>query len=419
MRPSIQLFILILSFTISIGFAQDLPRCAHLENEISRITEGTQRRKAFETFDQNFRTWTNEDTGGVFVIQVVVHVLHAVEDQTIGTGTNISRDQINSQIRILNEDFRKTFGSPGFNDHPDGADTEIEFCLAIRDPDGNESSGITRDTIHKTDLKYPQDDEYIKSKNYWPPTSYLNIYVIPSLTNNALGYAQKPWKFQSSPNTDGVVIVHRFFGDVGSVEFQGNPYNTGRTTTHEVGHYLGLSHVWGDINGCGFPDLPDSIDDTPDASSANYGCRINQFSCNSPDMVENYLDYSNDTCFNIFTQGQKTFMRYVLSSGDHPHRTSLIINSGDCSGNLISGEKVFVSATPSPEIIKIGGLEPLGSFSLSLHSSTGRVTGPIQGTANLYGEYLLNIREVSDGFVILRVVQNNGRVESLKAVLTL
>ncbi len=399
--------------------AQNPPKCAMTDLNAISYTFQKEETLAKKNFKKNFRNWLQSDTGGVLTIKVVVHVLHAVEDNVVGKGTNISNEQIFSQIRILNEDYRKVFGSPGYNDNPVGADTEIDFCLATEDPNGQETSGITRDTIHNTNLRYPRDDEYIKSQNYWPPTKYLNVYVIPSLNGNSLGYAQFPWNFTSSPNTDGVVIVHRFFGDVGTTDFRNNPYNTGRTTTHEIGHYLGLRHIWGEVSGCGFADLPDSIDDTPDALTANYGCNVNRVSCNSPDMVENYMDYSNDTCFNIFTEGQKSLMRYVLTSGDFPHRTALLQNEIDCPDKEFDIPELYISATDDPDQVKIGGMVPFADYYIRTYSSAGEYLGEYSGTSDLDGKTILNIREISKGIVILRVVQSDRWVSTLKAVLTL
>jgi Pregnancy-associated plasma protein-A len=372
---------------------------------------------AFLKFQKFIASSFNADTGGIIIIPVVVHVIHLYNDEMPGAETNISNAQVLSQIRILNEDYRRLLGSPGYNENPIGADTEIEFCLANQDPSGGFTTGITRDTTSRSNLKYPEDNAYIKSKSYWPPEQYLNIWTIPSLNANSLGYAQFPWKFDQQPLTDGVVIVHRFFGDAGSADFESNPYNKGRTTTHEVGHWLGLKHIWGDITGCGFPDLPDSIDDTPDALTSNYGCKPGNFSCGSEDMVENYLDYSNDSCMNIFTLGQKKMMRYILTSGDYPFRSSVRASEGSCNSIVESKIDLRLIPTSDPNILILQGLEPSTPYSIEVVFSSGKRVGTFQGISRLDGTALLRIEDFFKGMVILRVAEQNKAPRALKAVL--
>merc|ERR1711974_33936 len=136
----------------------------------------------------------------------------------------------------------------------------------------------------------------------WNRDSYLNIWVC-NLSSGILGYAYPPG---ISANLDGVVIGYKYFGDQGTVSF---PFNKGRTTTHEVGHWLGLSHVWGSGGGC----TSDNINDTPLQDGPNYGCPNfpELSSCsgqdNGPngDMFMNYMDYVDDRCMMMFSAGQK------------------------------------------------------------------------------------------------------------------
>ena len=248
---------------------------------------------------------------GVVTIPVVVHVLYSNAAQ------NISDAQIMSQIDVLNEDFRRT-NSDADNTWSQAADTEIEFCLAGSDPLGNPTDGILR--VPTSVTAFGTNDGMKSSasggSDAWPASSYLNIWVC-NIGGGILGYAQFPG---GSPSTDGVVCGYQYFGTTGTATA---PFNLGRTTTHEVGHWLNLRHIWGD-GGCGADDF---VSDTPKSGGANYGCQVGSSSCGSTDMVENYMDYSDDACMNLYTVGQKNRMRALFESGGY--RASLL-NSVAC-----------------------------------------------------------------------------------------
>lgn len=269
----------------------------------------------------------------VYTIPVIVHVIHNGEN--IGSGNNISQAQVISQFDVLNEDFRRLPGTPGFNNHPDGADVEIEFCPAFVDPNGEP---LTEPGINRIDRNsmgfnsFPYTPNYIentvKPNTFWDPELYFNIWVVP-ISGGILGYAQFPsnsglmgMPANGGPAaTDGIVTRTTAFGRVGNVQA---PFHLGRTTTHEVGHWLGLRHIWGD-GGCSVDDF---CGDTPQSDSPNFGCNVGHVSCSSQDMVENYMDYSDDACMNIFTQCQRTRMRIVMNNS--PRRLELL-NSTVCN----------------------------------------------------------------------------------------
>lgn len=289
--------------------------------------------------------------GGVYQIPVVVHVIH--NGEAVGSGTNVSYAAIQSQIDVLNEDFRRMFGTNGWNTNPVGADTQIEFCLAKRRPDGsafpNGENGVNR--INRTSASFTAPpyatsyiDATIKPYTYnngtptatrgWSPDKYMNIWLC-NISGGILGYAQ----FPQSPlggmgcgtpaaATDGVVFLYNSIGKSSVTGYPG-PYNQGRTATHEIGHWLGLRHIWGDGN-C---NATDYCNDTPTANAANYGCPTGQNSCTAapdqgPDMIQNYMDYTDDACMNVFTNDQKQRMRAVLEGS--PMRVALI-NSDACT----------------------------------------------------------------------------------------
>ncbi|MFV8347662.1 T9SS type A sorting domain-containing protein [Flavobacterium sp. ZB4P13] len=257
----------------------------------------------------------------IITIPVVVHIIH--NGDIIGVDENIFDQQVTSQIQVLNEDFRRKMNTPGFNTNPVGADVEIEFALAKRDPYGVLSNGINRVNLGQESWSTDGINSTVRPQTQWDPEKYLNIWVVKFTTNELLGYAQFPSASglpginadEGPANTDGVVIGYAFFGS--SSYFPGGTYVTdydkGRTTSHEVGHWLGLRHIWGD-GGC---DVDDFCEDTPNAGHKNEGCPTGVDSCpTSPglDMVENYMDYTNDACMNIFTANQKTRMITVMNN---------------------------------------------------------------------------------------------------------
>jgi hypothetical protein len=233
----------------------------------------------------------------------VVHVLYNNGAQ------NISDAQIRGQIEALNRDFRRhnadTLNTPARFRHL-GADAAIEFVLATADPMGRPTHGIVR---RQTNVARFKTDDRIKRSSQggsdaWDSRSYLNIWV--GNMDGVIGYASAPG---CDPSIDGVVLSHTVCGN----NLAGN-FSLGRTAVHEVGHWLGLRHIWGDTF-CG----ADGIADTPPQGSFTPGCP-NTFrsSCNNAalgDMYMNYMDYTNDACMNLFTFGQVQRMRLLFELG--------------------------------------------------------------------------------------------------------
>lgn len=281
---------------------------------------------------------TNEEEK-IYTIPVVVHVIHNNESGIIGgTGNNnISEEQIFSQIQALNEDFRRlnadTSQTPEqFKEF--AVDTKIEFCLANRTPDGQATTGITRTYSNKLpfDPYSNKDNNTLKSLIYWNSAEYLNIWVT-ELSDNILGYAQFPSNSkllglannEGGAETDGVVINHTSFGKRIGTASKGN-YSYGRTATHEIGHWLGLLHIWGNTESCSSSDY---CNDTPEQGKSTSGCPEElPYTCNNYNMISNFMDYTNDVCMNIFTKNQKERMRAVLEIS--PRRQSLSTSLGCC-----------------------------------------------------------------------------------------
>ena len=259
-----------------------------------------------------------QSTSGATLVRipVVVHVIH--NGTAIGVGANISDAQVMSQIQVLNEDYRKMAGTRGENSNPVGADTNIEFYLAKEDPDCNPTIGIVRYDLSSIATTWPVQgitDSQLKPMTIWDSTRYMNMWTVEFDDPTYLGYAQYPG---GPPESDGVVMDYRYFGsnDASGVNLDSSaPYDLGRTTTHEVGHFLGLLHTFeGGCTGVG-----DEVDDTPAVYEPNFDCPIGTDSCpvgagdGILDMIENYMDYTDDACMNVFTVGQSERMDGVLS----------------------------------------------------------------------------------------------------------
>lgn len=257
---------------------------------------------------------------GVITIPVVVHVIH--NGDAYGAGENIRDEQVLSQIQVMNEDFRRIVGSPGFGP---GVDVEIEFCLAQTDPNGNPTNGINRVNLSSAGWARTGIEGTVKPSTQWNPNDYLNMWTVrfAAPDDGLLGYAQFPSNSTlpglntngGNANTDGVVMSFSAFGssDIYPAGVYSAPYDKGRTTTHEVGHWLGLRHIWGD-GGCAVDDF---CADTPTAGAPNYNC-VTVNSCidgpgDLPDQIQNYMDYTNDACMDRFTQNQKERMLTVMS----------------------------------------------------------------------------------------------------------
>lgn len=257
---------------------------------------------------------------GVLQIPVIVHVVHFGEP--VGEGANIAAAQVYSQFEVMNEDFRRMMDTRGFNDDTRGSDTQIEFVPAVVDPQGKP---LAEPGIHRYQGPLPayvlEDiDILIKPATIYDPNRYLNMWTV-NFAALLLGYAQFPDPAHGfamgvgcntgGADTDGVVQLYSAFGSREKYP-EGtyvNNYDLGRTVTHEVGHWLGLRHIWGD-GGCGVDDF---CGDTPEAAASNGRCPTGKVSCGSVDMVENYMDYTYDACMNIFTNDQALRMRTVLT----------------------------------------------------------------------------------------------------------
>ena len=303
--------------------------------------------KKSQVLEQHIQKWIDENAKtkkNTITIPMVVHVVYKNNSE------NISDAQIQSQIDVLNKDFRRLnqdASNTPFDFLPFAADMQIEFCLAKRYL-GVPTNGIVR---KQTNLaEFPLYSDSIFFTNYggssaWNTNKYLNIWVCDIL-GSVMGWAQFP--IGGNSQTDGIVIDYERFGTIGTIS---QPYHKGRTTTHEVGHWLSLFHIWGD-NTCG----DDYVADTPEQEQANFGCNIHpKPSCtNSGDMFMNFMDYSDDYCMNIFTQGQKQRTMAVLNTS----RVGLISSNG-CQPFILPNSDAGISTIISPNSLDVECASPI------------------------------------------------------------
>lgn len=357
----------------------------------------------------------------VVTIPVVVHVLYKNPSQ------NITDAQIQSQLRILNEDFRKL--NADFNSvvpaafKPFAADMEIAFCLATKDPSGATTTGVVRKSVASN---FNFDNNYFNSAqggdNAWDTTKYLNIWVGAFTNQDLLGWAYPP--AAAGYGNDGLCITLYAFGDTGTVfntPFGPNwPYTKGRTGTHEIGHYFGLNHIWGSSNNatvCGSPDNNDGAADTPATNKPYFGVPIypnNLNTCTTTPngaMFMNYMDYCDDVTLAMFTADQKTIAQNALSN-----QRAGLLNSNACS--LLSVDDVekrgAINIFPSIATDFVSIASPVQKINeVEIFSADGRLVKRV----NIKNETdKIDISSFSSGTYYVRVYDKSEFIKSLKFI---
>jgi hypothetical protein len=370
-------FLLLIGFATP-AFSQRADKCATMPVYKSYLENQTLK-QAYQIADLKAKQWlanplnkqnASQRTNAVITIPVVVHVVYKNAIQ------NIPDTQIVRQIEVLNQCFRKQ--NPNFSNTRAifdtlGADIEIQFCLAATDPQGNPTTGINRKSVPTNAAFDPLlNMDKVKSSSTngvdaWDNTKYLNIWVCDmSLFGQAfvLGYATFPG---GPANLDGIVIQSEYFGKYAAP----SPNHLGRTSVHEIGHWLGMRHIWADDDGgaagtdC---DSTDFVDDTPNqGAKSESDCNLTINSCSAesafwgtidaPDMVENYMDYSADECMTMFTKGQKARMYSYLNTD--PARISLKTSNVGCSTVGINdyekyfAESIYVYPNPTEHTLHL------------------------------------------------------------------
>jgi hypothetical protein len=343
----------------------------------------------------------------VVTIPVVFHVLYANSTE------NISDTRIVEQLTVLNEDYRKLNADrvkvPAVWQSI-AADCEIQFCLAQQDPDGNWTTGIHR--VSTTNASFNMASENAKSTaqggtDAWDRDVYLNIWVC-DLSSGLLGYAQFPG---GAAATDGVVLDYAYTGKTGASA----PYNKGRTATHEVGHWFGLYHIWGDDGGsCSGSDY---VSDTPNQGGENYGCfsvgSVQTDGCSpaSPGVMwSNYMDYTDDACMYFFTTEQKIRMWGSLTGP----RSSLL-TSGGC---VLAGVEDFklthmfsVYPTPSQGQVTLDfGLAAPSDYDVTVYNTLGEIVKSQHIEMLSEQTFQLDLRDQAAGIYFVEVRNQSDKV---------
>lgn len=283
--------------------ATDFRLCASMEVLETQLAADPTLRERMERIENHTREFAKNgrvNAVGEVVIPVIVNVIYRTASE------NISDQQIQSQIDVLNEDFNATNADVSLTPSNFAglvADMNVNFVLAgINRKSSTKRSWSTNDAMKRS------SQGGINATN---PTENLNIWIVNRMTSGGstiLGYAQFPG---GPASTDGVVIGYNFFGRTGTLSA---PFNKGRTATHEVGHWLNLRHIWGDQT-CG----SDLVSDTPTHNTYNFGCPAagHRSTCSGTpvEMTMNYMDYTDDVCMYMFSQGQKSRAIAVFDTG--------------------------------------------------------------------------------------------------------
>ena len=377
-----------------------------------KLSENPMLKQKMNHIEKEINYWISNSkrtTEEIIYIPIVFHVLYN------NSTTNISDAQIYSQIDILNDDYSRnnadTINTPLMFDSL-GTDVRIRFCRAHQTPDGDWTIGITRTSTTKTTFNLSADEAKFDSKggvDAWDTEKYLNIWIVPQIIDGGitgiLGYAQMPG---GNAATDGVVVGYKYIGNVGTATA---PFDLGRTLTHEIGHYFNLYHIWGDDFGsCSGSDF---VDDTPNQASKNFGCPTHpHVSCNNNgDMFQNYMDYTNDDCMNIFTIGQKERILAALNT-----QRATLITSGMCQANSINKPmelKFSISPNPASDIIMVRLSENNDLTEIHILDMTGKTI--LTKTTNKK-EISINTSELPSGIYFLKL-QNNKKIGVQKFII--
>ncbi|KAL9710258.1 hypothetical protein Ac2012v2_006554 [Leucoagaricus gongylophorus] len=270
--------------TFATGNARDILRCG-VEN-----ISGPDLMKLEEEF-RDHRMALERDRGGggggplnvddPLSIDVYLHVIAANETSE---GGNVAATQIEEQIDVLNTDYQTM---------------KIDFKLQ------NVTRTIKPEWFNvKPDSK--EQAEMKRSLRRGGPTD-LNVYLGCLDPPGLLGYSTFPRTVRENIADDGVVVLFSSLPG-GTAE----PYNEGKTLTHEVGHWLGLYHTF--QGGCDEPG--DFVDDTPAEAKPGFGCPEGRKTCRHStglDPIHNFMDYGDDSCLSSFSLGQAVRAREQIA----------------------------------------------------------------------------------------------------------
>lgn len=373
--------------------------------------------KELRNYLQNPNNIKKKGTTAVVTVPVVVHVLYKNATQ------NISDTQIQSQLTVLNNDFRKlnsdfsTIVPAEFQ--PYGANLEIAFCLATKDPNGAATTGIIRKSVASS---FNFDNNYYTPSGdlAWDTHKYLNIWVGSFTDNTLLGWAYLPDAIDATIGgykIDGLCIGYKYFGTTGTATA---PYNKGRTATHEIGHYFGLLHPWGDDGSvCGDATNDDGVLDTPGTNNSYFGCPTFPDFNNVCDtttypngaMYMNFMDYVDDSCMAFFTSGQKVITSNTLSGP----RAGLL-NSNACSilstNEVEKIEQIKIFPNPSSQFIAIASSE-ITVDEVEIFDNSGKL---VLSKNSLKNQELVDVKKLTPGLYYVRMYNKGNLLKSDKFI---
>jgi Pregnancy-associated plasma protein-A/Secretion system C-terminal sorting domain len=415
-------FLTVLGVLWSLATVQAQSVCAsqeYLLQEVKKDPSLLSRLQKAEAFSNNqlHQEWLSGAAGSspspqltVIRIPVVVHIIYNKAEQ------NITDAQVRSQLDVLNQEFRKKHADTSLIPaafRPLAADCHFEFSLATINPDGYATSGIVRKATGR--YSFGVDDKIKFSAtggdDAWDSERYLNIWV-GNMVSGVIGYSSA---LGGPKEKDGIVVTYFAFGTTGKASA---PYNKGRTAIHEIGHWMGLRHIWGDQI-CG----SDGIDDTPQQSDATRGCPggVIKASCNSSAagvMYNNYMDLTNDACTNMFTLGQRDKMRASFLPGGAHH--SLTLSNTATATPLPDPEpelpaplkviKVYPNPSSSRFRVDVGPNEALIGQLLTVHNQLGQQVMQVKLTSTVTE---INLSAFRDGVYFLRA---NGAAQPVKVL---
>jgi Pregnancy-associated plasma protein-A/Secretion system C-terminal sorting domain len=398
---SLYIFFICIFIKIEIVSAQNCDYRYQPDAKIERYTEG---------YVSKYLT-AHLATRQVIKIPVVVHVVWRNDEE------NISDAQIRSQLDVLNKDFRKL--NADFKNVPSvfkdvAADCEIEFCLAQKDTSGKPTSGIMRynTTVENVGSVFTNNKRAVfysasNGADNWRPIEYLNIWVCK--LSNVLGFATPLSTAQKTPAEDGIVVDYRVFGTIGTAA-NSVGHKEGRTTTHEIGHYFNLLHVWGSNNACTDDDL---VSDTPLQAEPSLGCPSfpTKDSCSNNIMYPNFMDYTNDECMGLFTLGQKARMLATLNgfrSGLRSGAACMVVSTQDVDNQW------SMSPNPASDYVSITfskGFKPTIS-NVYLVDILGRIISvkTVSKSQNTEGPLEVSLTGVQSGVYFLVLENGEKRV---------
>jgi PKD repeat protein len=305
----------------------------------------------------------------IYRIPVVVHVIHLGE--AVGTGTNISDQQIYSAIKSINDAYRKSAGSIYDGN---GVDAQIEFCLAQKDAVGNPSTGIIRINGSGTSdyatngitTSGTNNETIIKALSKWDNTKYYNVWIVSEIDGNNAGGGTQGYAYfpGAGPTYDGAVMMYNAFGydPTATLGYNLKSYtNLNMTFIHEMGHALNLYHTFeGDGTGSTCPANTacstdgDLICDTPPHKRSASTC-VADATANpclgggtAGDFQHNYMDYSAEACKNMFSAGQATRMQATLGTGGSRASLTSTANLTACGCDIPVVRFAVSSTTPCP-----------------------------------------------------------------------